>query len=334
MFEININKKYWILIAKYLSGNASENEKKEFDLWLNHSENSKKLFDQISEVWLKSNEFSDILNIDTDKAWNKFKSKLYSQSFTNKNENNKLKILVKNTIKIAAVVIIGLVSWFFISNLQYKTTVNTTNDLKQIVLYDGSVIELNRNTSITYPRRFINNSREVKLNKGEAFFSIAHNAKKPFIIHTSKNDIKVLGTSFNVNTLTGGELEVIVRTGRVEVKDIKTKETVVIGKDEKAYYMDNKLVKSINTDINYLSWKTHSFIFRQDRLDYVCQTIEKAYSLKINYSFDIGGCRLTAKYENMPIDDIIKVIGLTFGFKTQKTKDGYVIIGNNCNKSE
>ena len=87
---------------------------------------------------------------------------------------------------------------------------------------DGSVITVNKNSTLSYPSEFKGKTREVALN-GEAFFKVTPNKEKPFIIHVNDVTVRVVGTSFNIRS-EKGKTEVIVETGIVQVT--KNKRTV------------------------------------------------------------------------------------------------------------
>ncbi|MBK7131283.1 MAG: FecR domain-containing protein [Bacteroidales bacterium] len=97
-----------------------------------------------------------------------------------------------------------------------------------ISLPDGSKISLNRNSQLTYRENFGKKNRNVKLT-GEAFFEIAPDASKPFIIDAGKADVRVVGTSFNVITNnTESEVEVYVKTGKVILSDKSGSQSIAL----------------------------------------------------------------------------------------------------------
>ena len=101
--------------------------------------------------------------------------------------------------------------------IELVTKTTSKGQKATITLPDGSVLKLNSESSITYPKQFNKNVREVSLN-GEAFFEVAGNPKKPFIVSSEGLRTKVLGTSFNINAYKDfSEIAVTVVTGRVEV---------------------------------------------------------------------------------------------------------------------
>ena len=82
---------------------------------------------------------------------------------------------------------------------------------------DGSIVTLNRNSKLIFPKHFTKNVREVTIT-GEAFFDVKPNTSKPFIINAGNVQVKVLGTSFNVCAYPGTEtVEVVVESGKVQV---------------------------------------------------------------------------------------------------------------------
>jgi ferric-dicitrate binding protein FerR (iron transport regulator) len=105
-----------------------------------------------------------------------------------------------------------------------QTFSNTAVD----TLSDGSIITLNKNTVLSYPTAFKGKTRTVKL-KGEAFFAVAHDTTKPFIVEVDGVSIKVVGTAFNVKNYDSSIL-VIVESGIVQVSN--SKQSVLLHKGE------------------------------------------------------------------------------------------------------
>ena len=98
-----------------------------------------------------------------------------------------------------------------------KPLLQTSENQKnlQVTLPDGSNIYLNRNTILSYQKNFGRDDRNVTLS-GEAFFDIAPDTEKPFIVDAGKASVKVVGTSFNVITNNhDSAVEVFVKTGKV-----------------------------------------------------------------------------------------------------------------------
>lgn len=321
----------WKLLASFLSGNATETEKSQVQAWLDRSDKNKETFRNVEKLWSMTKN-AGLANIDIETAWKNVNSRSHIIP-----ESRTIIMFYKSykyALRVAAVLVIGLLSWFIINNFNYRKTANAGSSLLQLTLNDGSLVTLNKNAQLKYPNIFQGNTREVLL-KGEAFFNVARNPQKPFIINTSKTQIRVLGTSFNVSTDAGGDVEIIVKSGIVAFEAENTKQKVVLYKDDKAVFNAkmSEIKKSVNTDPNYLSWKTRKFIFRETRLEDVFGQIEKVYGVHVKVKDTIiNHCRLTATYDKLEAKEIMKMIELTFRFKTNKNNDVYTIEGNDCRK--
>jgi transmembrane sensor len=109
-----------------------------------------------------------------------------------------------------------------------------------LTLPDGTLVWLNAGSRLSYGKNFNTTTREVNLT-GEAFFDVAHNTQKPFLIHTARIDVQVLGTSFNVKsypsdrtteaTLIRGSIEVLIRDRRRERIVLRPDEKLVVAND-------------------------------------------------------------------------------------------------------
>ncbi len=210
--------------------------------------------------------------------------------------------------------------------------------ISRLELPDGSVVTLNHDTKINYPRKFSGNIREVEI-EGEAFFEVQPNPNKPFVIHAGEANIKVLGTSFNVNAYPGNnEIEVVVATGKVQVSKKKTEtiqsaETtqlneVILDPGEKGVFvsLSNELRKSRNDNPNFLSWKTRDLIFNKTSLKEVIEQLNKVYRIQIKTDDpQLDQLLLTARFEDRSLDFILKVIALTHGLDVEKENELYVL---------
>ena len=161
-----------------------------------------------------------------------------------------VRTIVKAAIGVAAAVAIFFTAtWLSDYRMQKELSRNliTATALPgQIVsmgLPDGTSVQLNSGATMYYPAMFKGKEREVRL-EGEAFFEVAHDSKKPFIVKTFASDIKVLGTKFNVNAdRNAGEFSVTLAEGSVQVSSLADPGRIIVMKpDEKVYMADGKLL--------------------------------------------------------------------------------------------
>ena len=197
------------------------------------------------------------------------------------------------------------------------------------------MISLNRNSSLEFPKKFKSNVREVTIT-GEAFFDVKPNPLVPFVIHAGNAQIKVLGTSFNVNAYPETKtVEVVVKTGKVQVseknrEDQYPTQEVILDPGEKGTFFseNNVLEKSLNTDPNYMAWKTHDLIFNEVPLKDVVKSLEKVYHVDIQISDpELNNKLITVHFEKKPIDFVLDVIRQTLNLSLTE-KNGQFIFSN------
>jgi ferric-dicitrate binding protein FerR (iron transport regulator) len=223
--------------------------------------------------------------------------KLFVQLWRKIEQNNK-----KNTsktrflygfAKIAAAVVIGLFIGLYIHSIETKRTEpvyyaahSPKGSVSEMILPDGSVIFLNAGSKIRYSVDGANGQREVFLS-GEAWFDVARNEKKPFLVHTPYYDVKVTGTKFNVKAYDSDEIvtttleegQVIVQSGdNLKLSDnisLHPGEQVVFHKKDKS-----AVVKNVNTKW-YTSWKDNKLVFVNMDLKELVVLLERKYGVEI-----------------------------------------------------
>jgi ferric-dicitrate binding protein FerR (iron transport regulator) len=193
-----------------------------------------------------------------------------------------------------------------VQNLALVATKQTLID----TLSDGSVVTLNKNSSLSYPDRFEGEQRMVAL-KGEAFFSVTPNKDKPFLITVNDVTVKVVGTSFNIKS-ENGIIEVVVETGVVEV--IRKNEVLQLRPKEKAVVKkDSTMLKSQETEKLYNYYRTREFTCDNTPLWKLVDVLNEAYDTKIVIGRDaLRNLPLTTTFNNESLDQILEIIRATF----------------------
>jgi len=323
----------WERLAKSLYEKpAGEHEPKDFSPE-NLATNSGK-----EEIYRMAKQIDLHLNLkkyDSHRALQKVYSRINKQT-----ERSGSRIIFMRALKIAAVLLLAVLigsSIYFIheKNLQTVATAEVTVDdlgLSQIELADGTKVTLNRDSKINYPDEFGTDTREVSI-VGEAFFEVAPNANKPFIIHAGEATIKVLGTSFSVNAYPENDkVEVIVETGKVKFSKLdnspKTTNELILDPGEKGTYINTSklLSKCMNDDPNFLAWKTHKLVFNKTSLKEVIKQLNKAYHVQIDTADpSLNKLLLNAHFEKESLDFILEVISTTHGLKIDKKGEHYLL---------
>lgn len=265
-----------------------------------------------------------IKNFDSDAAWHK----VVAQA---NNRSRKPIPIYKRLQRIAAVAIILIICSISVYHFVDKRTepvsifasTNQTERGTMITLSDGSKVWLNKNSRFTYPEHFEGKTRRVSLT-GEAFFEVAKNPEKPFIIETDNAEVTVLGTSFNINTDTV-QSTISVATGKVKVESKFSNETVTLLPQYMATATKTDLQKKENTNPNYLSWKTGIFTFTDTPLPIVIRDLNTFYDKVILLNVEDAEQRFTAQFDNAKQEDIIEILKLTYKLTIEDNTNTYEI---------
>ena len=182
----------------------------------------------------------------------------------------------------------------------------------QIILADGTRVWLNSASKLTFPPYFTGAERRVTLS-GEAFFDVAHDDKKPFIVETARMDVKVLGTRFNVNAYEDNEVvSATLVNGSVEVFSGE-QQTIRLAPGEQAYGKESELEKrEVNVRL-YTSWIDGKFMFNNTELEEIAKQISRWYDVQIFFSNEnVKKVRFTgAIMKFKPLEDLIRMIEKT-----------------------
>ncbi|MCB0481986.1 MAG: FecR domain-containing protein [Flavobacteriales bacterium] len=315
------------LIAKILSGNATENEVKQLDAWLALSVENTKEFERIKRIWESSSEY---VEVDTNSAWNLMSNRIKADDGKVVNIQSKTKTNYwKYSVAASITLILGLLLYLLYPWAQPNFQSFNTPVLAQ--LQDGSKVNLNTGSALYVEDEFNKNSRKVKL-KGEAFFNVEPHPEKPFLVTTDLIQVEVLGTSFNIRE-SEDSVVIIVKTGKVEVREFSNSDNKVqLVKGDKIVFRKNqKRFEEALEDVNEIAWNTKTLIFRRTPLVNVVHVLEKTYNQKITFSNDaIAKCELTAQFEDQSIESVLEVISVTFDLKIKNQQDLIILEGEGC----
>jgi ferric-dicitrate binding protein FerR (iron transport regulator) len=219
-----------------------------------------------------------------------------------------------------------------------------------LTLPDGTIVWLNAGSRINYEKSFNATERSVTLT-GEAFFDVAPNAGKPFVIHTARIDIRVLGTSFNVKsyptdktteaTLIRGSIEVSIRNRPSDKIVLKPNEKLVVNNEDSTKLNEEKEVRRRDhPDNNSLvviskptyeqhsgaiietSWVDNKLIFQDEEFGNLAASMERWYGVTIRFnSPEKENLRFTGTFDKETILQALDALKLTAKFN-------YIVEGN------
>ncbi|MEN0053161.1 MAG: FecR domain-containing protein [Mucilaginibacter sp.] len=171
----------------------------------------------------------------------------------------------------------------------------------QLILADGTKVWLNAATSLKYPIAFTGNERVVELT-GEAYFEVAHNPQKPFKVISMGQEVKVLGTHFNINAYHDNETtQTTLLEGLVMLTD--KQQQVLIRPGEQATKLGRApfVIKKVNIN-NAVAWKNGLFAFDHSSITQIMQSISLWYDVDIVYKEDVTATDLggtISRYNNL-----------------------------------
>jgi len=306
------------ILLKHFLNEASEKEENEIAKF---KKTNSEEYSILSQLW-KRNDVK-VTDFDSIKAWKQVQLKV------NANKTKVIPIYTKlmRIAAVAAILIVGMFSIYYLSETninQNRIEITSTERGKEILLADGSKVWLNKNAVLTYPDKFDKNTRNVELS-GEAFFEIAKNPNKPFIVNMPNATVTVVGTSFNINSKEN-ETEIVVVTGIVKVSDTDNSKSKLITVGYSAKVSDNIIEKYKTLSPNYLAWKTGEFVFKDTPLNQVVKDLNSYYKSQINLNNDEMECLLTATFIKANLEDIVDVLKLTCDIEIIKNDNNYIII--------
>jgi transmembrane sensor len=315
-------------IVRYLSGEAGPEEAMHL-LEALSDPLIKQRFDSVQSMWHAAHPAKTPRKVDTAANWNLLHNKL------GKNINQRTLQFNQNLVRygVAAAVTFALVATYFTYTLLKKpefVNVATTKATQKIVLDDNSNITLNQNTSLSYPEKFTSEVREVNLYKGEAYFSIAHDQKKPFIIRTTFGNIRVVGTAFNV-ILHKKVLEIGVDEGKVLV--YTDQDSVLVGTGSFASVTPATSAIFVSHFENGNSWAyaTQKFKFEDELISDVIDDIQKAQPFRIRLQNEhIKNCKVTASFDNVSVEKMLNLIAESLNLTVIRNGKEFILEGQGC----
>ena len=360
----------WILIARKFSGDATAEELAELELLLLQSPRENYSMEILYDLWNSKGEQ------DHQYSENRYKELVLRMQHKGIDEGrftDNEKLILNDTepkrkrskkwfLWFSSFLVIGLAGFVFLQNkgaseriiqpeLLVKNEIKTTYGSKtNLVLPDGTKVWLNAGSKMTYDKEYGVNLREINLT-GEAYFDVIKDPKKPFIIHTGKINIKVLGTAFNVRcypdekntetSLVRGSLEVTMKEGMEKII-LKPNEKLIVKNTENQLGKTNhsqpgkKINKSTgnifeisrlsvlprDSSIVETSWVNNKLVFRSETFEQVALKMEKWYAVSILFKDEkVKEKKFTGIFEKETIEQALNALQLITLFNYRIIRD-------------
>lgn len=196
-----------------------------------------------------------------------------------------------------------------------------TGDIRQVQLPDGSRIWLNSHSRLDYPADFGKaGTREVFLD-GEAFFEVARDQSKPFIVRSGKLSTRVLGTSFNVSAYPDDPgASVTVATGQVGVlkNDSEDNSSLLLlsANQQAVLHSPEQPLRHIVNGIDaqsYAAWREGRLVFRNSTLHDAVHILKRKYGISLEYPAHLADCTVYFEFRDEPAEEVVRILAGILG---------------------
>ena len=348
-----LNERFIELLTRELSSEISKEESKEFEQFLASDKSCRQQYDFFKSYWKQKDQHyanSDLM----------FK-KIIKRIGVDKEPVHEAELPVRKNMyilwrSIAAIFLLAVCSFLLYQWRSSASTVTTqdfaglekTSTKAQsrsiITLTDGTRVTLNSESTLKYPSSFSGKTREVYLT-GEAFFDVHKDHQHPFIIHTGKMNVRVLGTAFNVKaypndatsetTLIRGAIEVTLADRPSDRIILKPKEKLIV-KNNQVYDDKNTALKkpvndsnngtqfilttltyykSQDTSVVETSWLKNKLIFRNEDFTSLAERMQRWYGVNIIFkNEELKQYRFNGIFEKETISQALDALQMTEKF--------------------
>ncbi len=329
----NVNEE---LLVKYLLGEANEAERDEVAGWVNASEENQKYYEHFALIWNESKKIEATSKVNVEDAWNKFQARTKRAESGERSVGSEGAKVIEfpaaqklSWVRAAAMLVLLAGAGWMVYSMGFNDSgklmaVNSGNSVLIDTLPDGSVVTMNKNSSITYNSKFNGDIRSVKL-EGEAFFNVAPDKEHPFIIDVNGATVTVVGTAFNVKN-TGDKTVVSVESGIVDVA--KNQNAVRLIRNEQATVLGTRdaPIKGNSMDNLYNYYKTHEFVCKNTPLPRLVDVLNEAYGVKIVIGNENRAYQnISTTFRQDSLQEVLSVLERLYSIQASKEGDKIIL---------
>jgi ferric-dicitrate binding protein FerR (iron transport regulator) len=316
------------LFIKYLQGNCTEVEFDQVLSWIREGSQSVSGEGIVQEIWQEFEpEAGPIERI----KYNRLLDKIHHQ--INISQNSKTLVTQKASAKkrvltiltrVAAILLLPVLSLLLYTNIpdndRYSANINDleveapAGSRMHIELGDGTKVFLNHGSKLKYPYRFKGENRKVFL-IGEAYFEVAHNSKRPFIVGTNRLDVRATGTAFNVSaypddnsvmtTLVEGKVTLYERKSSSEIKALTPGECLKFDAQKNKYTLET------GNTLKYTAWKDGLLVFKNDNVEDIARKLARWYNIDVEITNQkIKEYPFTATFTDETLPQVLELLSL------------------------
>lgn len=285
--------------------------------WLEADSTHRTLYSQVKGLWEQSPEAAWFEDADSEAATQRFLQLLPPASVVPM-RSKWWKVAAAAAILIAATA--G--AWYWQHEPATTWLSKTTGQQPDsLLLSDGSIVYLNKNTRIKYPAAFDGKLRQVELQAGEAFFNVITYPTIPFTVASGPVQVRVLGTSFNLKK--GDDaIRVFVLSGKVALGKGEVSLPLEAGKGGVFYPGRNVISNDSEADVNQLSWRTRELHFEDTSIQEVCATLSDYYHVEIIIDKNLSASKkLNANFRDKNLEEVLRTLSALYDYHFEHRGD-------------
>lgn len=319
-----------ILLAKYLNKECTASEIVAVEDWQSANQSNAQELGLLEEIWSKSKTATSGYRPNEQVAWQKIQQHIQQDS--SETEVRPLYSAQKKMtywlMAAAMVLILGFGNWWLQRGAQAPMVeFASSENLQNLILPDGSKVTLNKHSKISYAEGLEGEERKLKL-EGEAYFEVAHNPERPFIVYQENTAVKVLGTQFNLRLNREDEsVEVQLAKGKVAFYAVDQKENIVeLMPGEQAIYTSQSIQKYVISSPNYDSWKTGILSFDDMPLAQAIKDLQQHFHVKIEVGEELlKESKITAIFEHSKLENILDAVSYALDAEYEKVDSVWLL---------
>ncbi len=333
------------LITKKLAGELSPDEERHFQEEMGRDPDKQALWEEYRKIWASVGSVSPSSTYDLDAEWALIRAKLPGygsegvKTRTLQTRPVKTRGLVYYTYRIAAILIVGLLlslSWMYANRMLGMERVAASDEPVEVILEDGTLVTVNRYSTLRYKKEFVAEERKVFLT-GEAWFEVARDTSRPFVVDAGAALVEVLGTSFNVNAYKENSVvEITVESGLVAMSAKKDQKDLIVmkaGSGGTYHKRQKELTLLASADPNKISWKTRELYFEGSTLQEVAELLNRVYGAElVIVNPGLSSCEITVTFKDQSLDAILTVLEKTLDLDISRSGDKIRLDGKGCNE--
>ncbi len=313
-------------------GLLSETEQQELNAWLEAAPENQALYTEICAFLDVAGQFTAQVDPQTDAEWAKLSAAIATPAAAPVREAQIIRPPFWSGSRVfaaaASIVLLAVVGYFAIFKgdakpLDAQHYATALGETKEIQLADGSHVRLNGGSTLDAAAGYGATDRQLKLH-GEAYFEVAKDKTRPFIVSAGATHAEALGTKFNVRMSSADQgVQLSVTEGKVRFSAENFKELILTEGQVAHFDLKTGFLRETIAAKDAAGWVDKRLIFRDAAFPVAAEQLERTFGVTIHFPEHLNTGRLTANFEGKPLSEVLEV--LTTVYSVKASQEGKVV---------